>query len=199
MKREIFRLALFLFVCAALSCGDQNGGLSDIAGDDTDQAVKLVVEANKDLREIKKLYKENDGKVEDIKIAMKELKVIEVRKLAREAGEAIDKGIRLGDRAIGKIEEATRLDINENFEKYLRLKEQSLRKLVEAFEIRRELATALGKEFILSDRQRIDELKAQLMEKEKEFHRVIKEGQDKSREANKLAKDLARRVGEDEF
>ena len=191
MKNKPLYFFVLLIFLAAISCGGDVEVLPDVAGDDTDEAIKLVADANKNyLRQIKKLYKENEGKVEDIKIAMQKQDVLKVRKIAQEAVVAIDEGIELGNSAIEKIEEAQELDINDNFREYLSLKEESLRKLVEGFRIRRELAKSFSQEFILSDAEKISKARAAMIEKEKEFHKIIKEGQEKSREANALAKKL---------
>jgi hypothetical protein len=198
MKNKLLYFLIFLLLFFAISCGEKGEVLPDLSRDDTDEAVKLVDKANKELKEIKKLYKANDGKVEDIKIAMKEQDVIKVRQLAKDAVTAIDEGIALGNSAIEKIDEARNLEINENFDKYLTLKEESLRKLVEAFESRRELAKSLSEEFITTDPERIAKVKAELMEKEKKFNEIIKEGQEKSREANQLAKDLLQKDNADD-
>ena len=111
--------------------------------DDTDKAVKLIDSANKDLKEIKKLYKANENRVEDLKIAMKNKNVEEAKKIANDAVYAINDGMALGIKAVEKIEKAKNLDINRDFREYLDLKEKSLRKLMEAFELRREIALAL--------------------------------------------------------
>ena len=199
MKIKFLYILIFLSLIFAISCGEGDV-LPDLTGDDTAEAVKLIDDANRNyLRKIKVLYKENEGKVEDIKIAMKEQDVIKVRKIAKEAVSAIDEGIRLGNVAVEKVEEAKDLDINEDFREYLSLKEESLRKLVSAFEIRRELANAFSQEFILSDPERINKAKAEMLEKEKKFHEIIKQGQEKSREANKLAKDILQNVDDDGF
>jgi hypothetical protein len=198
MKTKLLYILIFVILLFAVSCGEKGEVLPDLSRDDTQEAVKLVDEANKELKQIKVLYKANDGKVEDIKIAMKEQDVIKVRQLAKEAVTAIDEGIALGNSAIEKINEARNLEINENFDEYLTLKEESLRKLVEAFESRRELAKSLSEEFITTDPERINKVKAELMEKEKKFNEIIKEGQEKSREANQLAKDLLQKDNADD-
>lgn len=188
-----FIRAIFLFcLLLVVSCGD-GGVLPDVIGDDMKEAVELVKSANEDLKQIKKLHNENEGKVNDIQIAMKSSKILEVRRLAKEAVSKINEGISIGNKAIKKLEEAQDLKINDNFQKYLRLKTESLKKLVEAFEFRRQLAKSLSEEFVMINPEKINELKADMMKKEKRFGELIKEGQDKSQEANQLAKDILKR------
>lgn len=189
----MLRLVNLLIVVSLVLAGCGDGDLvSGLSGDQTAEAVKLVDEANRtDLRAIKRLYKKNERIVQDIAIAMKDDDVIKVRQLAKQASSAINEGLDHGEKAIRKIQQARELEINPNFKKYLQLKEDSLRKLVEAFELRQELAQALSKDFVITDKDKILLLKAEMMKREQEFHKIIKEGQDLSSEANQLAKDLA--------
>lgn len=158
---------------------------------DTNEAVKLIDLANKDLQEIKRLYKANENRVEDLKIAMKDKKIEEVKKIADDAVYAINDGMRLGIDAVKKIDEAKNLDINDDFREYLDLKENSLRKLMEAFELRREIAIALRNGYDPENTTQRDLVLATFREKDEQFKKLQEEAQKESRKANLLAKEAA--------
>ena len=177
---------LFTFSCKK---GDDSSILS--LTNDTDEAVKLIDSANKDLQEIKKLYKANESRVEDLKQAMKDEKIEEVKKIANDAVYAINNGMGLGIKAVEKIDEAKNLDINDDFREYLDLKENSLRKLMEAFELRRQIALALRDGYDPKNIKQRDIVKAEFQEKDELFKKLQKEAQDDSRKANVLAKEAS--------
>ncbi len=177
---------LFTFSCKK---GDDSSILS--LTNDTDEAVKLIDSANKDLQEIKKLYKANESRVEDLKQAMKDEKIEEVKKIANDAVYAINNGMGLGIKAVEKIDEAKNLDINDDFREYLDLKENSLRKLMEAFELRRQIALALRDGYDPKNIKQRDIVKAEFQEKDELFKKLQKEAQKDSRKANVLAKEAS--------
>lgn len=158
---------------------------------DTDEAVKLIESANLDLQGIKKLYKANENRVEDLKIAMKDKNVDEAKKIANDAVYAINDGMGLAIKAVEKIEKAKNLDINSDFKDYLDLKEKSIRKLMEAFELRREIALALKNGYDPENIKQRDLVLAEFKDKDEKFKKLEKEAQDASRKANQLAKDVA--------
>lgn len=181
----IFSL-LFTFACKK----DGDSSILSLT-DDTEEAVKLIDSANKDLQEIKKLYKANESRLEDLKLAMKDEKIEEVKKIANDAVYAINDGMGLGIDAVKKIDEAKNLDINDDFREYLDLKENSLRKLMEAFELRRKIALALRDGYDPKNIKQRDFVKAEFEEKDALFKKLQKEAQDDSRKANLLAKEAA--------
>lgn len=176
----------FIFACKK----GEDSSLLDLT-DDTDKAVDLVASANEDLQGIKKLYKANENRVEDLKIAMKNKNVEEAKKIANDAVYAINDGVALGTKAVEKIEKARNLDINDTYKEYLELKETSLRKLMEAFELRRQIALSLRNGYNPEDTKQRDIISAEFKEKDEQFKKLEKEAQDASRKANQLAKDAA--------
>jgi hypothetical protein len=178
---------VFTFACKK---GDDSSSLLNIT-DETDEAVKLIDSANKDLQGIKKLYKANEGRVEDLKLAMKDKKVEEAKTIANEAVYAINDGVALGIKAVEKIEKARNLDINSNFKEYLELKEKSLRKLMEAFEYRRQIAVSLKNGYDPENTQQRDLIAAEFKEKDAKFKELEKEAREASLKANDLVKSAA--------
>jgi hypothetical protein len=187
----LFGLTLiFNFACKK---GEDSSGFS--LTDDTDEAKKLIESANEDLLGIKKLYKANENRVEDLKIAMKDKKVEDAKKIADDAVYAINDGMALAIKAVDKIDKAKSLDVNSDFKDYLELKETSIRKLMEAFELRREIALALRNGYDPENIKQRDLVLAEFKEKDEKFKKLEKEAQDASRKANQLAKDAAQDDG----
>lgn len=189
--RILPKILLVLSLILTFACN--NGESTSVLNftNDIDEAVKLIDSANEDLQGIKKLYKANENRVEDLKIAMKEKNVEQAKKIADDAVYAINDGMALGIKAVEKIEKAKNLDINNDFKDYLELKETSLRKLMEAFELRREIALALRNGYDPENIKQRDLILAQFKEKDEKFKKLEKEAQDASRKANQLAKDAA--------
>jgi hypothetical protein len=111
--------------------------------DETSEAVLLVKEANETLRGVKKLYKENESKLQELKEAMNAKNVDTVKKLSDDFVYQINDGMTLAEEAFKKIDEASNKNINSKFQEYLSLKKQALRKQLDAFEFRRQLARQL--------------------------------------------------------
>lgn len=186
------QIILVVSIVCSLACTENGDGpIGGLTTSDRDKAIELVNEANKDLQEIKKLYKANEDRVEDLKLAMRNKDIENAKKLADAAVYAINDGVRLGNSAVEKLAEAQRLDINETFSEYIGLKEDSLRQMIEAFELRRQIAISLRDGYDpenVSQRERVLE---EFKQKEQKFKEVMKEAQDTSRKANELAKEAA--------
>jgi hypothetical protein len=97
----------------------------------------------------------------------------------------------LGIKAVKKIDEAKNLDINDDFREYLDLKENSLLKLMEAFELRRQIAIALRDGYDPKNVKQRDDVKAKFEEKDALFKKLQEEAQTASHKANLLAKEAA--------
>ena len=185
-------LLVFLLVFA-FACGksDDSSGLLDFT-DDTDKAVELVSSANDDLKTIKKLYKANFNKIEDFKIAMRDKKAEEARKIADDLVYVINDGVGAGKKAIDKIDTARDLNINDNFKTYLGLKQQSLSKLLDAFEFQRQVARSLRDNYDPENKDQRDKLMIEFTESQENFKKIMAVAQDYSDQANELAKQVKR-------
>ncbi len=195
MFRKLLSILFGLTLIFTFACKKGEDSSVFSLTDDTDEAVKLIDSANEDLQGIKKLYKANENRVEDLKIAMKDKKVEDAKKIADDAVYAINDGMALATKSVEKIEKAEGLNINSDFKKYLALKEKSIRKLMEAFEMRREIALALRNGYDPENIQQRDLVLAAFKEKDEKFKELEKEAQDASRQANQLAKDAAQDGG----
>jgi hypothetical protein len=191
MIKQLLKISLIFSLIFISACKhDDNRSILNLQND-TEEAVKLINSANKDLQDIRRLYKANENRVEDLKIAMKNKKVEEVKKIANDAVYAINDGMALGIKAVEKIEKAKNLDINPNFREYLELKESSLRKLMEAFELRRQIALALRNGYDPEDIKQREIVLVEFQEKDEQFKKLEKEAMEDSRRANELAVEVA--------
>lgn len=179
--------------CWQKNSQSQTGALDVFSSDETDEAVKIIEEANADLKKIKAIYRENEGKIEEIQTAMAGRQNDQVKKIADELVFQINDGITLGESAIEKIEKAEKLNINETFRQYLELKKESLRTQVEAFEYRRQAAQLLSKSSGNSDPKEVEAIKLIFKEKEFNFQKLWQEGRDQSQEANDFYKDAIKK------
>lgn len=190
LRKNTLILLLFISLTFGACSKSEESSIFTIS-DDTDEAVKLIDSANQDLKAIKKLYKANENRVEDLKIAMKDKNVEEAKKIANDAVYAINDGMALGIKAVEKIDKAKNLNINSKFKDYLDLKEKSLRKLMEAFELRRQIALALRNGYDPENTAQRDVVMAEFKEKDEKFKELEKEALEASRNANQLAKDAS--------
>lgn len=193
---NIWRVSLLATVLIFSACGGSSSSESSeslFSSDDTKEAVALIEDANNDLKKIKAIYRENEGRTEEIQIAMANREYEKVKKIADDLVFKINDGIVLADKAISKIDEAKALNINGTFRDYLDQKSRSLRKQVDAFEYRRQTAELLSKGFSSNDPKQIEGIKAVFKEKEVEFQKAWQEGRDQSLEANQFYKENFRK------
>lgn len=168
---------------------------ADLLGpsDETAEAAAIIVEANKDLRSIKVVYKKNEGKREELKQAMKADDAPAVRKISGEVVDAINDGAAAGKAALDKIDQARDLNINEDYAEYLRLKWEALNKQLEAFEEYRQAARKLRDNYDPKNAQARDTVIADFEARSENFQKLMEKARDFSSEANERAKDAQKR------
>lgn len=191
MKRKSLKILLLIFSLAFCACSaseDSNDGISSYF-DQTQEAANLVEEANVQLRQIKQLFQKNAGWLEELKTAMNNKDEKKVKEISNELVYQINDGTKLGEEAVDKIERASAMNVNEDFKSYLNLKADSLRKYVEAFEERRQLAILLRDRYDPKNVEQRDFVLEEFKRKEENFKRIIKEAQETSERANTLAKE----------
>jgi hypothetical protein len=167
----------------------QSGGLDILSSDETPQAAAIVSDANGDLKKIRAIYKENEGRIEEIKTAMTNKESDKVQKIANDLVFQINDGISLGESAISKIEKAEELNINDTFREYLDMKRESLRKQLDAFEFRRQAAQIMSKDYVGKNPQEFEKVKDLFKEKEAGFQKLWDEGREQSQDANLFFKE----------
>jgi len=188
---------LIVLVTLALLSSCKSSGRSDapsiFSSDETAEAAKIVASANEDLTKIKVLYKDNEGKREDIKKAMEVDDAARVRKIADEVVYLINDGFDEAQNAINKIEKAQEMQINDDYREYLRLKEQSLKRELEAFENYRQAARTLRDNYDPKDAAMRDKVKEDFKNRVENYRKLMEEARDYSNQANEIAKDALRR------
>ena len=89
-------LGSLIFICFFLISSCKSTGRGDGPGifssDQTADAAKIVLSANDDLTKIKVLYKENEGKREEIKKALETDNAAQVKKIADDVVNLINNG-----------------------------------------------------------------------------------------------------------
>jgi hypothetical protein len=183
-------LLIFLFSACQKNGNSESSGI-DVFGltDQTAEAGAIVQDANEDLKKIRKMYKENQSKIDELKTAMNDKKIDEVKKIADELVYIINDGFVLGESAVVKIEKAEALNTNDKYKEYLQLKKGSLKKQLDAFEFRRQAAQLLRDAFGNKDKLEIERAKAEFREKEENFQKYMEIAREMSGEANQLAKE----------
>lgn len=169
--------------------GDANDtGIFDFSSD-TEKAVRLVGEANNELKRIKILYNENQNTLQELKDAQKERDVERVRTIANTLVYVINDGFVFADSARSKIELAQELNIHQDYKDYLSLKEESLEKQIEAFQYLHDAARTLRDSAGSADKEQIDAARTVFKEKEENFQAKMAEAKKISAQADELAKE----------
>ena len=182
----------------SISCkrtGSGGGGI-DILGpaDETDEAAKVVASANEDLTKIKILYEQNEGKREDLKKAMEANDAVTAKKIADDVVYLINDGASSGTSAVEKIQKAQEMQINDDYREYLRLKEESLKRELEAFENYRMAARTLRESFDPRNAAMRTKVQAEFKTRNENYRKVMEEARDYSKRANELAKEALKKV-----
>jgi len=193
----VLKLATILivsaFVFSACRSSGRSEGPSIFSSDETVEAAKVVASANEDLTKIKVLYKDNEGKREDLKKAMEADNAEQVKKIADDVVYLINDGFDQAKSAIEKIEKAQEMQINDDYREYLRLKEESLKRELEAFENYRQAARTLRDNYDPKNAAMRDKVKEDFKTRVENYRKLMEEARDYSNRANELAKDVLHR------
>lgn len=195
MTETIVKILLIslLALSACKSSGRTDTPTSIFSSDETAEAAKIVASANDDLTKIKVLYKDNEGKREDLKKAMEADNAEQVKKIADDVVYLINDGFDNAQSAIDKIEKAQEMQVNEDYREYLRLKEESLKRELEAFENYRQAARTLRDNYDPKNAAMRDKVKEDFKNRVENYRKLMEEARDYSHQANELAKDALRK------
>lgn len=186
---SILRSAAFLFAALAFfGCSSSGSGLLG-PPDETQKAVELVAEANSELRKIRVLYKNNEGKREELKTALGSDSLAEVEKITNDIVQIINEGTDLGTSAVDKLVDAQNLNIGTEFKEYLRLKEESIRKQLEAFENYRQAARSLRDNYDPKNPLQKTKVENIFNERSEAYRKIMEDARDYSSQANELYKE----------
>jgi hypothetical protein len=175
-------LAVLLVVVFVLGCN--KFGKSDVA-----DANKLIQDANAKIKEIDKIQDENEKNVRELEDADKKHDAARVKSELDTLIKAIDEGLKLGDDAAGKFEEASKKDIDPKAQEYLKLTSDSLRKKIDAFKERREAARIMRENYDSTDQDKLRVAIADFRKKNDNYKKLLDEAKDLARKADKIAQE----------
>jgi len=189
----LFIVFATIFAAGCKSSGG-SGGLGILSpSDETAEAANLVAEANKDLTKIKVLYDQNENKREELKTAMEKNDAVAAKKIADEVVYLINDGSAFADSAVEKVQKAQEMQINPDYREYLRLKEESLKRQIAAFEEYRQAARTLRDNYDPKNVAMRDKVKADFKSHSDNYRKIMEEARDYSSRANELAKEAMQR------
>ncbi len=187
-----------LILCACLFSGCKSSGVGPISilgpTDETDEAAKVVAEANQDLTKIKVLHEQNESKREELKAAMEKNDAVAAKKIADDVVYLINDGAAFGNSAVEKIQKAQEMQINDDYREYLRLKEESLKLQLEAFENYRMAARTLRDNYDPKNAALRDKVKLEFKTRDENYRTIMEKARDFSNRANELAKEALKKA-----
>lgn len=191
----MYKLASMLAFVALLFTACKSTSRSGIIApaDETAAGGELVLDANADLKQIKKLYDDNEGKRSELKKALEANDAESVRKISDDVVYIINDGFDFGNSALDKISRAQELNLNPDYKDYLRLKEEALRKQMAAFEEYRQAARSLRDNYDPKDVQQRDKVKAEFKQRSESYAAIMEKARELSNEANDIAKAALRK------
>ena len=184
-----------LMLALLLACKSSGGGLFT-PEDETLAAGQLIVQANAELTKIKELYLKNEGDDETQGKRQELLDAIEsndkekVRKSTTEIIGLIDEGTEHGRNAVDLIQQARDMRINADFQEYLRLKEEALKKQLEAFAKYKQAAISLRDNYDPQNTGNRDRVKGIFEEQSKNYSELMEKARDNSSQANELYQEV---------
>ena len=188
---------IFAIIIATLTgCGgSSSGGGFEILGpaDETAEAGKLVQEANAELKKIKVLYEENEGKRQELKNALESNNTEEVKEISGDVVQLINEGFDSGKAAVDKIQQAGDMKVNDDFKEYLRLKESALLEQMKAFEEYRQAARSLRQNYDPKNMALREKVKADFTTRSENYQKIMEKARDYSNQANELYKETLKK------
>lgn len=195
-SRVVFFLTLTFFTFTTQSCklpGTSSTPLDVFESDDTDQAIELIDEANRNLKSIRILYVQNNSKVGELTKALQAQDIEKVKKLTDDLSLTINDGYVFAESAKEKIAKAQTLNIDADWKDYLRLKEMSLDMQIKAFDFRRESAKLFRDKFGGADKLQMAQAADTFKKNEENFAKYIAQAEDLNKQADALAKDAEKK------
>ncbi len=177
-------LALVVLAALALACG----ALKNLGSNSQADANKLVQDANNELKEVDRIADDNEAKMDDLDKADKAGDAKQVKSLLDDLMKAIDDGLKHGEVAASKLEEASKMKVDDKYKEYLSLKSQSLRKQIEAFKERKEAAKIMRDNYDNTDKTAMQKAKDDFKKKNANFKKLLGEAKDLSRKADDIAR-----------
>ncbi|MBX3242917.1 MAG: hypothetical protein KF685_00430 [Acidobacteria bacterium] len=184
----IGKYTLIISIAILLSgCGESAPSI--LTTDETAEAGKIIESANQDLKKIKVLYHDNEGKRHELQSAVEASNVEEVKRISNEVVKLINEGTNYGNEAINKIRDARKMNINKDYNEYLGLKEESLMKQLEAFNSYHTAARILRDNYDPKDAKAHAKVKSEFDSLIDKYRELMEKARNNSIEANDLYKE----------
>lgn len=186
-------VSTFIFSCRSTESENDNDSAFFDFTTDTEKAVALVREVNAEMLRIKILYNENQNSLKELKEASQNRNSERVKTISKSLVDVINDGFVIADSAKSKLEAAQELDIHPDYKEYLRLKEESLEKQIEAFQFLYDAARLLSDTAGSENKEQVEKARFIFKEKEENFQRGMEEAKKISLLADDLAKESLRK------
>jgi hypothetical protein len=195
VSSKLLAIVALLSLASAVGCkrSSTGGGIDILSADETADAGVIVADANEDLKKIKILYDQNLDKREELKKALEGNEAEKVKKISDDIVYLINDGTNSANSALEKLQKAQEMEINDDYREYLRLKEQSIRKELEAFENYRQAARSLRDNYDPKNTTLRDKVKEEFKTRSENYQKIMEGARDDSSKANELAKDVLRK------
>jgi len=174
-------LLLLLFSLMMSSCN--LGGNSGL-----DEANQLDQSAGEDIREIERLVRENKNKEVEVTRARNAGDYDTARLLMDDSVKAIDSGLEKAQSAAGKLDKASRLDVNSTIKEYLSLRTDSANRAIEALRELRRGVIAYRDGTGSSEKAVIEKSKNETQQALEKYEKLITESDSLQRQADEIAR-----------
>jgi hypothetical protein len=159
------------------------------AQDDAVTAVnKLAAGANDDLNELDNIWDKQEKQVDKLKKADIEGDSVIIKSLLKELIEMLDEARQFGQSAVAKLEQAVKLNVNDEYKIYLRLKTQAVRKQLEALMERQDAARLMRYNYGGADKERESRIKDEFKKKSENYKRLLREAKELGHQADEIAR-----------
>ncbi len=186
-------VSLWLIFFVAACSGKNNSSQTSSFFDETEEAGKIVLEANDLLKQVKQRLNDNEDRRDELKASLKGKDVDKVKTIANELITQINAGTEVGKEAINKLSDARKKNINDDYKNYLDLKIQALERYIMAFEELSQAAIILRNGYDPNNDAQRRQVIAASKEKDLKFKQIMEEAHELSDEATKLAQDSLNR------
>lgn len=177
---SILLLASLFIACSALK---NMGGGNQMA-----EANKLVGSAKEDLDAVDRISEENEEKTSELTKAENAGNVEEVKKILNDLITAIDDGLKHGESAADKTEQASKLKIDDKYKEYLSYKAQAFRKQIDAFKSLRE-AAVIERDNYGKGGSEVESAKASFRKKLDDYKKLLADAKSLHRKADDIARE----------
>lgn len=177
---SLLLLAALLLACSSLK---NMGGGNQMA-----EANKLVESAKEDLDAVDRISDENEEKTSELTRAENAGNADEVKKILDDLITAIDDGLKHGESAAEKTEQASKLKIDDKYKEYLSYKAQAFRKQIDAFKSLRE-AAVIERDNYGKGGKEVETAKADFRKKLDNYKKLLADAKNLHRKADDIARE----------